>query len=386
MSKFNHFYENPFFILKASSSDNRQKIVQLAQDMSLDDNHENCNKARSDLNSPRARIAAEIGWLLGEKTFDSVKDLIEKSINNPFSLQASQGNALDQANLMAAALQNISGGSVNKISKLIFQLGLAIDAIKISDVVSSINNCRKESGFSDVASSHVEEHLVARKLLFKHIARDAIDKMPSNMVVLAMTNLMKDAAEFVPKHKHPSLISWLVDIYEKEAAGFIEQQEKIMTLLATKVGQASISYENKDNKDLHLLQGAVKKWQTVMDPIYIGSELSGIQKQYGMRTVIAINNAVIDMWNVKNMSVKWHCDEMMEMAQQLASRSPNMLETVNQSKSNLNKAAATFVRPNIFEWFLAKLFKLAVFLLVRGAALFVGILILAAIKAWLHRL
>ena len=74
-------FETPFYILRATPRDNRQRIVELAEERSLVLDPDVCNKARADLLHPKKRIAAEVGWLLGvsRTTQDDLLTVIRES-------------------------------------------------------------------------------------------------------------------------------------------------------------------------------------------------------------------------------------------------------------------------------------------------------------------
>jgi hypothetical protein len=58
-------HRNPFWVLRASTRDDRQRIVELADEKALVLDADVCQKARADLTNPRARLSAEIAWLPG---------------------------------------------------------------------------------------------------------------------------------------------------------------------------------------------------------------------------------------------------------------------------------------------------------------------------------
>ena len=60
-----YLHKNPFFTLGITTRDNRKKIVEAAEEMSLDIDHEVCQNARSTLINPRSRLTAELSWLPG---------------------------------------------------------------------------------------------------------------------------------------------------------------------------------------------------------------------------------------------------------------------------------------------------------------------------------
>ena len=57
--------ENPFYILGASLRDNRQKIMSLAEEKSLEVDEAVCSEARMVLTNPRRRLVAELSWFPG---------------------------------------------------------------------------------------------------------------------------------------------------------------------------------------------------------------------------------------------------------------------------------------------------------------------------------
>lgn len=56
-------HQAPFALLGVTTRDDRRRIVELAEDKSLELDHDVCQKARSDLTNPRTRLRAEIAWL-----------------------------------------------------------------------------------------------------------------------------------------------------------------------------------------------------------------------------------------------------------------------------------------------------------------------------------
>ena len=60
--------QNPFHILTATTRDNRQRIMALAEERALLLDPNECTQARSDLIHPRKRLSAEIAWMPGNWT------------------------------------------------------------------------------------------------------------------------------------------------------------------------------------------------------------------------------------------------------------------------------------------------------------------------------
>jgi hypothetical protein len=57
-------HRNPFYVLGATTRDKASRLIELAEEKALLTDPDVCQKARSDLVSPRSRLAAEMSWLL----------------------------------------------------------------------------------------------------------------------------------------------------------------------------------------------------------------------------------------------------------------------------------------------------------------------------------
>src|SRR3546814_4435109 len=68
-------HQTPFAILGVTTRDDRRRIVELAEEKSLELDHDVCQKARSDLTNPRTRLSAEIAWLPGVRSEEHTSEL-----------------------------------------------------------------------------------------------------------------------------------------------------------------------------------------------------------------------------------------------------------------------------------------------------------------------
>src|SRR5215471_7823294 len=93
---------NAFWLLGATTRDDRRRIVELAEEKSLALDSETCAKARSDLINPRIRLSTEISWLPGVSP-KRASELVCLLQEEPEAIKE-QGNIppLTLANLMAA--------------------------------------------------------------------------------------------------------------------------------------------------------------------------------------------------------------------------------------------------------------------------------------------
>ena len=75
---------NPFHILTAAPRDNRQKIMELADERSLFLDSSECKQACADLTHPRKRLSPELAWLpgVGPEHANKVLKMLESQVEN----------------------------------------------------------------------------------------------------------------------------------------------------------------------------------------------------------------------------------------------------------------------------------------------------------------
>ena len=96
-------HQSPFAALGVTTRDDRRRIVELAEEKSLEMDHEICQKARSDLTNPRSRLSVEIAWLPGVSP-RKASLLVDGLLHNPMAIREESGlPTLAHLNLLAAA-------------------------------------------------------------------------------------------------------------------------------------------------------------------------------------------------------------------------------------------------------------------------------------------
>ena len=58
-------HKNSFWLLGVTVRDDKRRIIEMSEEKSLELDHELCQKAQSDLTSPRKRLEVEMAWLPG---------------------------------------------------------------------------------------------------------------------------------------------------------------------------------------------------------------------------------------------------------------------------------------------------------------------------------
>ena len=131
--------ENPFYILDATTRDNRQKIVELAEEKSFDIDEDLCQKARSDLTMPRNRVLAELNWLPGISP-NRISLLISQLKTSDKSLYYIEGIPdLARINILMELLntEHIKFTN-NELEKIIIKIVYDFENLEINNIIRDI--------------------------------------------------------------------------------------------------------------------------------------------------------------------------------------------------------------------------------------------------------
>lgn len=158
-------HQSPFAILGVTTRDDRRRIVELAEEKSLELDHEVCQKARSDLTNPRNRLSVEIAWLPGVSP-RKASQLLDSLVHNPMAIREESGlPTLAHLNLLAAAFEAVDGEhDADDLAEFIMETAYLAEELSPEDVLRDLNEDRAVSGFPEVrALDQIEAELNERK-------------------------------------------------------------------------------------------------------------------------------------------------------------------------------------------------------------------------------
>src|SRR5690606_19583632 len=173
-------HQSAFALLGATTRDDRRRIVELAEEKSLELDHDVCQKARSDLTNPRTRLSAEIAWLPGVSP-RKASPLVENLLRDPMAVREDSGlPTLAHLNLLAAAFEAVDAEhDAEDLASFIQEVAYLVDEINPEDVLRDINEDRAVSGFPEVrAIDQIEAELAERKRYYRSAIKDALDRLP----------------------------------------------------------------------------------------------------------------------------------------------------------------------------------------------------------------
>lgn len=290
--------QNPFALLGVTIRDDRRKIVELAEEKSLILDHEICQKALSDLTSPRTRLGAEMSWLPGVSP-GKTELLLAALQSDPISVRKEAGlPTLAQLNLLASAFEALDDSySPEYVSSFIQDIAFLMEELSAEQILRDLNEDRSVSGFPEVRSiDQVEAELLERKRYYCSAIKDALNKISPEALVSTMTIAVDRATSSGKKHA-PELIDELVDSYSSEAHAFLQKEAENIKKLIDAIKAAASSGEVATAPLVEQLESVARNWDKVAQPIQLSAKARGIDHGPSTEIAFSIRSLVIELFS-----------------------------------------------------------------------------------------
>lgn len=329
-----HLQQNPFALLGVTTRDDRRRIVERAQEKSLEQDHDACQKARSDLTNPRTRLRIEIAWLPGVSPRKAVQ-LVSMLHSDPMSIRKETGlPTLAHLNLLAAAFEVVDGNdSADDISEFIQEIALLVDDLSAENVLRDINEDRAVSGFPEVKDiDQVESELSERKRYYCNAIKNALNKLSPVALVETMTMVVDDIT-CGGEDLAPELIDDLVDSYTVEAQGFLQKEAENIKILIKAARDAAKSGEKVLKPIVDKLEAVARNWDKVAQPIQLSAKARGIDHEPSHEIAYSIRSLAIDLYNEHDMLDQ--SQQITGLIQELFAELPEVVDRVEQDAEAL---------------------------------------------------
>jgi hypothetical protein len=329
------FNENPFFILGVSPRDGKAKIIEMAEESSLTNDSDLCNKARSDLTNPRNRIAAEISWFpgLSPKKASELVVLVSKNpnfIQSEFSLPP-----LVLVNLWIPFFEAVDNeDDVILISDSIIRFSDLLEQITPEEVLRDINEDRAVSGFSEISSlDTIEEALTERKKLFKSSVKETLNRLSTDKLISVITKVTEVATVNGSKIA-PEFIYSLIDAYEVEVQSVLskefENAEKLCdAILSNAVSKSSVE------PNLTTLNNLSKNFVRLAKPIQLASKSRGLEHELSQSYAYRVRGLAVDL-HMKHVLTDISFN-LTKVNQELFSNMPEFMDTLEKDEDALEE-------------------------------------------------
>ena len=290
---------NPFQILGASLRDDRQRILELADDMSLVNDADICMEARAELTNPRKRLKAELAWICGVRP-SRASELISILGTSPQNiLEVDNIHCLAKANFIASALSSYRPESIEDIVKWVLELANQFDQISCEQLQTMLNEERIVSGFPEINDlSSIEAELQERRNYYRTTIKAALDQFSQPELVKAVTDIVDIATDCGQVHG-PVLVEDVVDTYEIEAQDFLETEGQNISTLVSLIEEKLDSQVSEQELSglLDKLINVVRNWDNVAQPIQVLTMSLGREHEASARIANDIRSLAIYMFN-----------------------------------------------------------------------------------------
>ncbi|MBV6778410.1 hypothetical protein [Xanthomonas euvesicatoria] len=327
-------HQSAFAVLGVTTRDNRKRIVELAEEKSLELDHDFCQKARSDLTNPRTRLSAEIAWLPGVSPRKATQ-LVENLLNDPMAIREESGlPTLAHLNLLAAAFEAVDGEhDADDLAGFIMEAAYLAEELAPEEVLRDINEDRAVSGFPEVrALDQIEAELTERKRYYRGAIKNALDRLPPMTLIQVMTETVDGVTSGGEDHA-PGLIDDLVDSYEVETHGILQKEAENVHKLIKAARDHAGSGEAAVKPYVDKLDAVARNWDKIAQPIQLSSKARGIDHEASRDLAYEIRGLAIDLFNKHDMLAQ--SQRLTGLIQELFSEVPEISDRAEEDADAL---------------------------------------------------
>ena len=327
-------HQSAFAVLGATARDDRRRIVELAEEKSLELDHDICQKARSDLTNPRTRLSAEIAWLPGVSPRKATQ-LVESLLNNPMAVREETGlPTLAHLNLLAAAFEAVDGDhDADDFAGFIQEIAYLAEDLNPEEVLRDINEDRAVSHFPEVrALDQIETELAERKRYYRGAIKDALDRLPPMTLIQVMTETVDGVTSGGEDHA-PGLVDDLVDSYEVETHGILQKEAENVHKLIKAARDHAGSGEAAVKPYVDKLDAVARNWDKIAQPIQLSAKARGIDHEASRDLAYEIRGLAIDLFNKHDMLAQ--SQRLTGLIQELFSEVPEISDRAEEDADAL---------------------------------------------------
>lgn len=326
--------DNPFYILGATTRDDRRRIVELATEKQLELDPRTLQRARSELTNPRRRTRAELGWLPGVAPA-TASQLVEQSLEAPETLDLSRGlPALAKANVTSTILQAVDANEPNQVADWILEFALTVEEVSAHEALRDINEDRAVSGFPQIEElGSIEEGLAERKRHYRSTVKGVLDGLPSPTLVDVVT-FIADHSTRTGEHHAPELVDELIDTYRVEGQDFLQTEAKNIDELIAAARRSAAAGEDAVKPVLERLTEVTRNWDRVAQPIQISFKARGQHHPASNEVAYAIRSLAVDLHN--DFGMLEPARRLTEMLKDVFAEVPGIAETIAEDAEALD--------------------------------------------------
>ena len=297
---------NPFYVLGASLTDNKRRIMELAEEKSLFGDEEAIEEAKTILLDPIRRIDAEIAWfpeLDVETARAMVLHLVEGQLVPSCRLDG-VGRITERAETMYRT-QYEDCSNKTEFANDILALARGFRDLDYDALQDILNRSRKAAGFSEIT----DEYLIADKIDNRRL--EIIEIIQQRMDSLSIEKLLRNLYLIARydtddgKLQASILVEDIIRFYENNmmTQEFMENETNAIRGLLDSIKQAVSKNDQNFTYALNLakaLTGELQKWQNAVSPMQIIAASHGKEHRISCDLLRSIRDISIELNNEFN--------------------------------------------------------------------------------------
>ncbi len=291
--------KNPFYILGATTRDDKHRIMDLTMTRRLFSDSAECEEAEAILKHPIKRISAEIAWLPGvdpERTDEILKRLETPDQN----LHGNTGlTHIACANFLVSGLSRLTNLASSNVVEWILAIARASEAINSEAVRATLNEDRSASGFPQIPDlSTIDDEIRKQKNYYRQVITSVLENLSVNERARVLT-LAIESSIGNDKTRCPILIEDLVTSYERGIEEFLEKKQKIIEAQDEKI-RVMVDAKNPDSAlrlIVNQLIQTVKEWDTIAQPIQLSKKSRGERHTASLEIAGRVRTLAVDLFN-----------------------------------------------------------------------------------------
>ena len=284
---------NPFYVLGAAPSDDRRRIMALANDRRLDGNEAAIREARIVLTNPRKRLAAEIAWLPGLEE-DEIRRALAAKNEDPGLLPSTVLPTLARANLMADGLVEADPQISSMAEWWIVDLATTHDRIRADKVTTTVNEARLEASVPMASQRDVAEELQSRRNHFRDAMERCLDGLAFERMVEVVTFVVNQATQEGACHASPLIDSLVDSYYERKIHETMAARRREIGKLVSQVrGRVGVDVADLVGQ----IEREVKAWDVMAQPIQVSLASRGMSHTPSDEVMRELRDLAVDLFN-----------------------------------------------------------------------------------------
>jgi len=292
-------FENPFSILGVSPLDDKQCIMDAAEEKSLTLDPDLIRNARVTLASPRKRLEAEVAWLPGVEP-NVVREMISQLESEPsIAINIRCNSPMAEANLIVAALRRLPNLQPNDLRDWTLKIAELVEVVDPEVLRQTINRQREKSGFPKLTElKQLKEEVDFQKRHLCKSIKEAFNQLNSRTLVDIITTIV-DTSTNEGEQSGPRLIDDLINSYEIEAQAFLEKEKENIEELVkrAKTIVASDQARTKIQPIIDQLIKVLHNWDSVAQPIQVNFKSRSIPHDASYEIASIVRDLSIHVFN-----------------------------------------------------------------------------------------